>query len=822
MIILKKPIFLTIVVILFTLLNVNAQRKHNKYTIAADNAFKSQKYSYAITKYKKAYSKTKHNRAEKTRISFQLAECYRLTNNMRRAEPAYRRLIRLKYYRHEPKVYLYYADVLKANGKYDEAIEQYQEYKDKYPEDKKADFGIESCNLAKKWTENPTNYKILKIKKINSKFDDFAPTYADRNHQALIFTSSREESTGKDEDEWTGQNFSDLFYTRKDRKGDWSTPVLLDEEKNINTETNEGSPFINSKFNKLYFTRCKNSPGKHGCEIYVSNRAGKSFSKPVYLSLKGGDSTSVFAHPSLSDDELTIYFVSNIRGGKGGKDIWVATRESKTDNFKRPENLGSIINTEADEMFPFLRNDSTLYFASNGHPGMGGLDIFKTQKIDGKWQKPENLKYPINSNADDFAIIFNPEEKEEGYFCSNRKGGLGHDDIYFFVNPPLLYSISGTVKDNRTLQFVTGAKVTLVGSDGSSIQTNTSTVGTFTFNKNQVFPNTTYELTISKDNYFNIVSKITTVGLEHSEDFVKDYMLNPISEEPIVLPDILYDLAKWDLKPQYQDSLQGLIQTLGENPNIVIELASHTDSRDTKERNDILSQKRAESVVNYLILRGIDPDRLIAKGYGERVPRKLSKDITINGFTFKKGVVLDDDFIESLKTDEEKEAAHQLNRRTDFTVISKDYIPRNIAGKNKTKKVNIILNPEENIVKFAYDNKHNIVVPCIINEFNQHFTYNEKINKIYISLETAKKLLRKGAISKFDFKGDIEKILANGTIADKAVIVIKNFRIGDKTLNNIEFIVSHKLKENIILGKTALSEFGDFNIDTKKNIIIFK
>ncbi len=817
----QRMIISTFIVALFFTVNVSAQ-KHNKFTIAADNAFKNQKYIVAIDKYKKAYSKTRRNKAEKARISFQIAECYRMVNNVKRAELSYKRLVRMKYYRHNPIVLLYYADALRSDKKYDEAIAQYNAYIEKVPDDPRGHNGLKSCKLSQEWVRHPTNYEITDIRKINSRDDDFSPAFGDKLYKSLIFTSSREDATGKDLDEWTGQNFSDLFFTRIDRKGEWSTPVLLDENDLINTGANEGTPCLNSKFNTIYFTRCPNGRGKHGCQIYKSNRTGHTWSKPVYLPLKGGDSTFVFAHPALSSDELTIYFTSDIKGGFGGKDIWFAIRDSKNDVFKRPKNLGPLINTSDDEMFPFLRSDTVLYFASNGHIGMGGLDIFKTTKVNGVWGAPVNMKYPINSNTDDFAIIFNPDEKEEGYFCSNRKGGRGGDDIYYFIKPPLIFTLSGVVKDNRTLQYVVGASVKLVGSDGSSFETKTNLNGAYDFGKNEILPNTTYNITISKKNYFNGIGKETTVGLEHSEDFVHNFMLKTIPEEPIVLPEILFDLAKWDLKPQYQDSLQGLIQTLDNNENLVIELGSHTDSRDTEERNDILSQKRSESVVNYLILRGIDPDRLIAKGYGERVPRILKKDITEGKYTFKKGTTLTDDFINSLGSEEEKEAAHHLNRRTEFTVISRDFVPKPKSKKKHIAKVNIVVNPEENQVSFVYDKTGLMRIPCIINEFNMIFTFNKRYSNVYISLPAALKLLKGGAISKSDFQGNIDKVLAGGTITNNAIFTIKDFRIGSKTINDVEVTVSYQLKSSMILGDATLSKFGKYTIDEKKKKIIFK
>jgi len=472
-------------------------------------------------------------------------------------------------------------------------------------------------------------------------------------------------------------------------------------------------------------------------------------------------------------------------------------------------------------MFPFMRNDTMLYFSSNGHPGLGGLDIFRTTFSNGAWTKPTNLMYPMNSSGDDFSIIFNPEG-DQGFISSNRKGGKGSDDIYAFINPPLLYTLQGVVKDDRTLQFIPGASVKLVGSDGTAVEAKTDPKGFYSFGKSQIRPNTSYELLVSKQGYFNKKAKETTVGLESSKDFTIDFKLEPIPEKPIVLPDILYDLAKWDLKPQFQDSLQGLIKTLDENETIVVELASHTDTRGTDESNDVLSQKRAESVVNYLIERGIDPDRLVAKGYGERVPRILTKDTKREGFTFKAGTQLTQAFIDSLKTNPEKEAAHALNRRTEFRVLSKDYIPKPTNKKIETQKVSIQVNPEDNVVNLSPGEGKSLTLPCIVNEFNVDITLDEQDRGLYFSIDQTLELLKNGAISKNDFSGDADKILANGSVQDKAVFVVAEIRLANKSIFDVEATVSQKIKVPVMMGESILKKFGAYTLDREKKQLIFK
>ncbi len=786
----------------------------------ADEAFARQQYSLAIDKYKKAYTKVKKNKEERNRITAQLAECYRLTGNYKRAAISYKQLIRKEYDKRNPELLLHYANMLKMTGKYPEAIEQYNAYAERVPDDPRGPAGAETTALIEEWIANPSKYEITNVKKINSREADFAPAYTSDNYNEIAFTSTRDGSTGKETDEWTGQNFSDLFIAKMDRKDEWSEPDLLDKSENINTDGNDGAATFNSKFNTIYFTRCPNDAQKEsGCQVFKAKRTGRVWGEPSMVEITGIDTLSTIGQPTISESELIIYFSGNRRNGMGGKDIWVAFRDSKSEPFNRPLNLGDVINTPGDEMFPFLRNDTTLYFASDGHGGMGGLDIFVTT-IDtaGNWGKPVNLKYPMNSTMDDFGVVFHPE-KEFGFFSSNRKGTRGMEDIWYFIEPPLEFTLSGTIKDDRTLMTMVDVNVQLVGSSGLSVNTRTNEEGYYTFTSSQLEQNTTYEVIVTKPNYFSDKASFTTVGVEFSKNFVKDFMMIPIPSEPIALPEILYDLAKWDLKPQYQDSLQGLIQTLRDNPNIVVELAAHTDARDTDEKNDILSQRRAQSVVDYLIIRGIEPARLVAKGYGERVPLTLRKDVVRDGFLFTEGTTLDEETIASLPTEREKEAAHQLNRRTEFRVLRKDYVPG--ATNTDLTQINIAINPEDNAQVFTEEyNTGTYITTCIINGYNEEFAYDRTADAM-ISLDKAMDLLKWGAISKDDFEGDPEKILADNTIANRAVIIIKEINIANKKVENVKLMVNHKLNYGLVFGDRLLKQFGkySYNKNTHKLII---
>ena len=800
--------------------DIYAQRRNPAKN--ADLAFGRKQYTEAADRYKKAYRKVRRNKDERNRISFQMGECYRLIGLTKRAEPYYKRLLKTEYPNTHPELYLYMAETYKMNEKYKDAIEMYEAYSQRVPGDPRGPLGVETTQQIQEWMENPSKYQLTMLKKINSTKDsDFGATWLNNNYNEIIFTSTRDAATGKEKDGITGQEFADFFTSKQDRKGDWSTPVLADEAENINTQASEGTPFMNSKYTKLYFTRCQNGAHrKNGCQIMVAGKSGGSFSEARPVEIAGVDTLDIVGHPTLSSDELIIYFAAERKGGFGGNDIWVAMRDNTTEPFKHPFNLGERINTPGNEVFPFLRYDTTLYFASDGHGGMGGLDIFvSSMDTAGQWGEPRNLKYPINSIGDDFAIVFHPTD-ERGFISSNRGNSRGLDNIYYFEEPPVLFTFSGTVKDAKTKQYASNAAVRLIGSDGSNIMTRTNEKGYFNFSDSQINKNTTYDITIDKDNYFTLTAQQTTIGLEFSKDIVQDFDIEPIPQEPIMLPDILYDLGKWDLKPQFEDSLQGLIETLQVNPTITIELASHTDARDTDERNDILSQKRAQSVVDYLIIRGIDPHRLTAKGYGERVPRTIQKDMTVRGYTFKAGTRLTEDFINKLPNNDVREAAHQMNRRTEFRILSKDFVPRDHISEGGT--VNIAINPEEDQTEmFTVDKKGYFNFVGIVDGYKEPFTYSQNAD-FCVSESRALQLLKDGRITADDFKGDTEKILTTGGIANNSIVVIKEVRIAGRSLYNVECKVVSKMIEQWVIGQKNMKQLGNFEFDTKEKKLKFK
>ncbi len=813
----RKIFFTLIITLVFSVQPILAQRKACK---SADIAYERKQYNAAIERYKKAYKKNSKKKDQDTRdyITYQLAECYRLTEASKLAESHYKRLLKTEYPKNNPIIYLYYADALKRNKKYEDAVANYTIYNELRPDDPRGIAALNDIENIQKWIETPTRYEVTRIKKLNSRASEFGVAWISNNYNEIIFSSTREGGITKEKDAITGQNFADFYTSRQNKQGEWEEATLVDEDV-INSAGSEGMPFMNKSFSTLYFTRCPNHKKRiSGCQIMKASRSGSTWSDPVTVEIKTIDSLDVVGHPTLSSDELKLYFASERKNGLGGKDIWVSERESTGEKFGRPRNLSDIVNTEGDELYPYLRNDSTLYFSSNGHGGMGGLDIFVTTLDSlGEWTEPVNLKHPFNSIGNDYGITFHPTE-ERGFFCSNRdtKNGLD-DDLYYFIEPPVLFTLSGTVKNQNSLQFVEGADIKITGSNGSKYSTKSSEKGAFMFTNSQIKPNERYILTINKKNYFTFTDTINFIEYKTSQDIVKDYQISTIPNTPVVLPDILYELSRWELRPQFQDSLRGLIEILQVNPNITIELGSHTDNRDTDESNDILSQKRAQSVCDYLVIRGIDPYRLKAKGYGERVPRTLHKDYKYNSFVIPSGTKLTEEYINKLPK-EVQEYAHQLNRRTEFKVISKDYVPReNISDE---QMANVEIRPEDNTVSIAVDKQGFVSFKAIVNAYTENITYNQNF-EFGVSQRKVMELLNDGIITKDDFLGDANKIIKVGAVADRAQFIIREMHIADRSVENIKVTVYNNLKTDWLMGQKVLKEFGDFNIDTSSMKLIF-
>ncbi len=650
----------TILMLLLCLFAQATMVAQSKATQQADEEFEQEAYLEALKSYKEAFLKESAP-VQKARIVYQIAECYRLTDDTKNAKEWYEKSIRAKH--NNPKHYYYLGKMLLEEGKYKEAIERFEDYSSAAPNSVLGANGIASAKKSMEWGEDATRWVVVNEEVINSSARDMDPSFLDKRNTTLIFTSGREGSTGKDIDYRTGENFQDIWFTEKDRKGRWSEPALLDPA--VNTEVNEGSAELNAKRNTIYFTRCPiEKKEKVGCNIMQANYVGGRISDMQKVNLKKeGEEKFTVGQPTVDKRETVLVFSADFDGGLGGKDLWMIVYDKKTKEWSDPENLGPKINTPGDEMYPFLHDEGDLYFASDGHIGMGGLDILVSKPIgENRWGEPENMRSPINSNSDDYGIVFN-KSKKEGFFSSDRPGGRGKDDIYSFYYPPMEFALQGTVMDKDSGEPLEGVTIEVAGSDGTAFSTTTDAQGKYQFADNglQRYINgeVNYGITVRKQDYLIAKDRISTVGAQESMTFVMDFLLQFSPPNKVIeLPEVLYELDKAELLPQSKDSLDYLYKILVDNPSAVIELRSHTDSRGDDAYNLELSQRRAQSCIDYLSQKGIDEARMEAKGFGETSLR------------------ISDAEIEKLPTEEEKEAAHAKNRRTEFVVLNFDYIPQ--------------------------------------------------------------------------------------------------------------------------------------------------
>ena len=684
-----KFLIFSLILTLFSTSSLLAQRK-SRVVQKADKAFAAEMYFEAAELYKKGYKKTK-NKAIKAEILFQQAECYRLFGKFKKASNFYKKAIKSKYDNGNAIAILRYAEMLMVNGSYEKALEQYKKYSKKAPTDTKAEKGIKSCQFAINWEANPTRYVISKSDVLSSPNSDFSPAFGNRDYTKIYFISSRKGSSNNKIDERTGEFFTDIYSSSLNKKGKWSNPKA--ELEPINTENHEGTLCLNQNGTTMFFTTCQSENKKElGCDISISQLKGKLWGSLNKLEIKV-DSNTTLGHPTISSDEKYVIFSADMKGGYGGKDLWMATKVARG-QWSEPANLGPAINTDGDEMFPFLLVDGSLYFASNGHIGMGGLDIYKSDlNENGLYVSALNLKYPINSSADDFGMIVE-RKNERGYFTSNRRSftdieGIvkktnGSDNIYIFELPSLILTLQGVITDTKTGAVVTGASVKLVGDDDSALEVTTDNTGSYNF---ELTPLTSYEIVVAREGYLNNKVFETTIGIEVNTDLIKDINIDPIKRE-IILPRIEYDFAMWNLRPQSILDLDLLVITLNENPNITIELNSHTDFRGTEIQNNNLSQKRANACIDYLITKGISADRLVANGKGESQPYVITEEDSKNskrGWSlkakaFKEGNILSESFINKLKV-KFRDIAHQYNRRTSFKVLSENYVPSVVEEK---------------------------------------------------------------------------------------------------------------------------------------------
>ena len=624
----------------------------------ADEAYDRGEYDAAATIYRKVYNKltAREDRWMRGEVAFQLGECYRHLNQASRASAAYQNALRYEY--EDSMAIFYLAEALHHEGKYKEAIEQYNKFLELVPGDWKSQQGIRGCELAPKWKQEGSRYIVKNAKMFNSRRADFAPMFLDGNADQLYFTSSTEKAMGDTKSEITGTKKSDIFFSKKDEKGKWSRPEAVEGE--LNTTDDEGITSFSPDGTTMYLAKAvrKNSPSS--IDIYTSQRSEAKWSAAQKVEITA-DTLSAYCDPAVSADGAWLYFSSDMPGGQGGKDLW---RINLKDKHGTLENLGEQINTPGDERFPYCRDDSTFYFASDGHPGMGGLDIFCAKlQPSGKWFI-ENMGSPVNSAYDDFGITYAKNQTEAGFFSSNRNDGRGYDHIYSFEKPDLKIWISGYVLDKDD-EPVPNAVIRIVGNDGSNQKAAGKPDGSFRFDLQR---GVDYVMLAGAKGYLNGKQQFTSDHEEADAEYNVDFIL-AATTKPQVIEHIFYDYNKATLRPESQEALNEMVQVMKDNPDIVIEMAAHTDRVGSERFNQDLSDRRAKSVVDYLVEHGIDNSRLKPKGYGKTVPKKVTKRINSQYPQFEEGVELNEEFIKGLSP-EDQQAADQINRRTEFQVIS--------------------------------------------------------------------------------------------------------------------------------------------------------
>ncbi len=614
----------------------------------------------AAKTYRKIYNKLtkKEERKQRGEVAYQLGLCHSRLRQNARAAAAFQNAIRYGW--EDSTVYLKLARELHADGKYAQAVTAYETYLQWKPGDKLAADGLAGAKMGQSKALQ-TRYVVKAAKLFNSRRSDYAPMYDSPELDRLYFTSTNEKATGSKRSEITGMKNGDIFVATKNERGEWNRPEAVEGE--LNSELDEGIVSFSPDGQTMYLTKARREPSANtGVEIYTSQRSDAKWSAPVKYEITA-DTLSSYGHPAVSPDGDWLYFTSDMPGGSGGKDIWRVNIKERAGSL---ENLGEWINTPGDEMFPYMRTDSVLYFASDGHPGFGGLDIFRAEMTPSGGWNVTNMGRPINSAGDDFGITFG--KGESGFYSSNRGDARGYDHIYSFELPELKITISGWVIDKDD-EPVPNAVIRIVGSDGSNQKQVARNDGSFSFPLNR---GVSYVMMAGAKGYLNARQEFTSEYTEEDADYGVDFVLSSITK-PVVVENIFYDYDRASLRPESKRALDELAQVLRDNPNVTIEMASHTDRHGSEKYNLDLSARRARSVIDYLISVGISPDRLQSQGYGKSRPKTVTKRIAKEYPQFKEGDVLTEDFINALKKEEDREAADQINRRTEFQVLSIDY-----------------------------------------------------------------------------------------------------------------------------------------------------
>lgn len=619
-------------------------------------------YYDAADQFKQAYTKTPpKERENRGKLALKMARSYNKINATPKAVNAYRNAIRYNQASLDDR--LAYARLLLKNGEYKQAEKEFRILVDSMPDNILAQNGLKSAQMAPSWKKAGSRYQVKKMDVFTSRRADYSPMLLGDEYEQIYFTSTRNDAQGDELSGITGTKAGDIFYSEKDDKGKWSRPEAI--ATGLNTDYDEGACCFTPDGKEMYLTQCVTDPASpRFAQIVTSSRSDAAWGKVQKLEITQ-DTLSTYAHPAISPDGEWLYFVSDMPGGMGGYDIWRV--RITPSGLGGVENLGAPINTPGDEMFPTFRPNGDLYFSSNGHIGMGGLDIY-IARIDEKTQqyKIEHPGYPLNSEADDFGMTFEGPHNR-GFFSSNRKDGRGYDHIYSFLNPEIVTTMKGWVYEKDGYELP-AAQVMVVGNDGTYRKLPVKSDGSFTL---PIHPEVDYLVMASCKGFLNHKEELRTDSAKESKEYVLQFPLASISA-PVLIDNIFYDFDKATLTPVSTQALDKLVALLKENSHVTIELSAHCDYKGNSEYNKRLSQRRAQSVVDYLIAHGIEKERLTPVGYGKERPKTIRRKLTEKYPWLKEDDVLTQDFILK-QTREHQEICNQLNRRTEFTVLRTTY-----------------------------------------------------------------------------------------------------------------------------------------------------
>lgn len=841
------------------------KKKMDRDVMLADELMKNGSYYNAIDIYLQEFTENAD-----TYVAYQLATAYYKARDFKNSETWFSKAYEMDKDNY-PVALFFYAKSLKNNGKYVEAKEQFNAFKRSRIRGREGSYykrltrnEIKGCDLALVLLEEPVTVGITHLNKnINNNYTDFSPRYNPENDK-LVYASLVSEEIIELGSSKKVELKSRIFEAKQ--KGDgWDKGELIAGPFNeTNAHTGNGSYSLDGK--RFYFTECMpNDSLQMVCEIYMSEYIDGEWSKPKELGDINGTGDHTTTHPAIGDykGREILYFSSNREGSVGGMDIWYSEVKNKGADYSAPQNCGRKINTAGDEITPFYsQKEDKMYFSSDGQINVGGLDIYEIEGGMKSWRNPLNMGFPINSSVDDFYFSTDNKEKRTfkgGFFVSNRPGGYSVksetccDDIYQyeFIIPPL-FTIMGKVYDVADSTEIEGAAIDLLGSSGK-IDSAASVPGRlYEFYRGTEYEN--YTVTAIKDGYYQGKGKTSTIGLFDDDTLYVDIYLEkiPIKKE-IEVKNIYYELDKADLRPESYPSLDSLYNVMIDNPAIIAEIGSHTDSRGSDSYNLDLSQRRAQSVVDYLINKGIDSIRLVATGYGET---KLKNGCT-NG----------------VRCSEEE---HQINRRTEFTIIGEienanitynqaeidamKALEREKEEKEKEEKRKRLEelqqlddgdgddsdyedtgNTEGDSTDDTTDNTKRTNsggTPDMVDLDNnltkkgslylgqarvngvETTTYllnlNPNVTEAIISDEMYVKLRDAGTVSDDNITNEKPTTLSDGSTAKGDQFVISYLQLGDMMLKNVPAKINTSTPQNLVVGVKAVEAASNCEFDSKK------